>query len=156
MLRITYIYIYCDRSAPVTANTSQYIYVCVFSFLALQLWVGPDLLNDFVTVNFSGVGSEVPRPTTNPEDQGLHFVWPLPFDLSRMGGQDSNSAHSEHIPSVFLLLQPVRFHIFWAEMFFSAPCSRTPSIISCVDRSGLTIYTKPQVYYSSVPILRRV
>jgi hypothetical protein len=39
------------------------------------------IFGHFVTVNFSGVGSLAPRQTLNLEDQGLHFVWPLPFDL---------------------------------------------------------------------------
>jgi hypothetical protein len=39
------------------------------------------LLHGFVTVNFSVVGSLLQRPTPKLEDQGLHYVWPLPFDL---------------------------------------------------------------------------
>jgi hypothetical protein len=39
----------------------------------------------FATIDFSGVGLLVSRPTHNPWDQGLHFIWPLPFDLSGMG-----------------------------------------------------------------------
>jgi hypothetical protein len=41
--------------------------------------VGLGLLCGFVTVNFSGVGSLALCPTHNLEDQGLHFLWPLPF-----------------------------------------------------------------------------
>jgi hypothetical protein len=48
--------------------------------------VGLGLLRGFVTVNVSGVGLFAPRSTPNQEDQGLHFLWPLPFDLSDMGG----------------------------------------------------------------------
>jgi hypothetical protein len=39
---------------------------------------------DFVTFNFSGVGLLAPHPTPNLEGQGLHFVRPIPFDLSVM------------------------------------------------------------------------
>jgi hypothetical protein len=56
------------------------------SLLALQPCVGLGLLHGFVTVNFSGMWSLAPRPTLNLEDQELHFVWPLPFHLSGMGG----------------------------------------------------------------------
>jgi predicted acylesterase/phospholipase RssA len=31
-------------------------------------------------------GVVAPRPISNLEDQGLHLVWPLPFDLSGIGG----------------------------------------------------------------------
>jgi hypothetical protein len=34
----------------------------------------------FVTINFSRVRSLAPCPIPNLEDQGLHFVWPLPFN----------------------------------------------------------------------------
>jgi hypothetical protein len=47
----------------------------------------------FVTINFSEVGSLAPRPTPYLEDQVLHFVWPLPFDLHGMGGP-TRSLHS--------------------------------------------------------------
>jgi hypothetical protein len=41
---------------------------------------------NFVTVHFFfRDGVVAPRPTTNMEHQGLHFVWPLSFDLSGMG-----------------------------------------------------------------------
>jgi hypothetical protein len=56
--------------------------------------VGLGLLYDFVTVNFFGVGSLAPRPTPNQEDQGLHFIWPLPFDLSGMVALPSVNAPS--------------------------------------------------------------
>jgi hypothetical protein len=36
----------------------------------------------FVTIHFSKVEVLAPWSTPNLEDQGLHFVWPLPFDLS--------------------------------------------------------------------------
>jgi hypothetical protein len=39
----------------------------------------------FVTVDFSGVALLAPRPTSNVGDQGLCFVWPVPFDLSDTG-----------------------------------------------------------------------
>lgn len=44
------------------------------------------LIRGFVTVNSSGVGLLVPPPKPNLEDQGLPFFWPLPFDLSSIGG----------------------------------------------------------------------
>lgn len=44
------------------------------------------LIRGFVTVNCSGVGSLVPPPNPNLKDQGLPFVWPLPFDLSGICG----------------------------------------------------------------------
>jgi hypothetical protein len=34
----------------------------------------------FVTVDYSGVGLLAPRLNLSLEDQGLHFVWPAPFD----------------------------------------------------------------------------
>jgi hypothetical protein len=55
------------------------------SSLAPQPCVGLGLLRGFVTVIFFGVGSLSPRQTPNVEDQGLHFICPLPFDLSDMG-----------------------------------------------------------------------
>jgi hypothetical protein len=55
------------------------------SLLALQPSVGLGLLCDFVTVFFSGLGSLTPHLTSNLEDQGLQFVWPLPFALCGVG-----------------------------------------------------------------------
>jgi hypothetical protein len=52
----------------------------------LQPCLGLGLHQCFITVNFSGVGLLAPYRTPNLEDQGLHFVWPLVFDLSGMGG----------------------------------------------------------------------
>jgi hypothetical protein len=43
----------------------------------------PSLL--FLTISFSGVVLLALRPNPNLGDQELHFVWPLPFDLSDMG-----------------------------------------------------------------------
>jgi hypothetical protein len=43
------------------------------------------LLNSFVTVNISRVEVVPPHPTPNLENQRLHFIWPLPFDLSGIG-----------------------------------------------------------------------
>jgi hypothetical protein len=37
-----------------------------------------------------------PRPTPNLEDQGLHSVWPLPFDLSGMGGATRSLRSRQH------------------------------------------------------------
>jgi hypothetical protein len=54
--------------------------------LALQPCVCLGLLHGFVTVNFLGVWSLAPNSTHDLEDEGLHFIWPLPFDPSGMGG----------------------------------------------------------------------
>jgi hypothetical protein len=63
------------------------------SLLVLQPCVGLGLLHDplpplgprgFVTVDF--VRGGVVSPTPNLEDQGLHFVWPLPYDMSGLDG----------------------------------------------------------------------
>jgi hypothetical protein len=51
---------------------------------------------DFVTVDFSGVGLLAPRPTLNQEDEGLHFFWPPPFDLSDMGGSTRSLRFRQH------------------------------------------------------------
>jgi hypothetical protein len=50
----------------------------------------------FITVSFSTVGSLVPQPTPNPEGQGLHFVWTLPFDLPGMRGSTRNIRFCQH------------------------------------------------------------
>jgi hypothetical protein len=64
------------------------------SLLALQLYLG--LRHDFVTVNFSGVGSLAPRLILNQKDEGLHFVWYLTFDLSGMGGPTRSLRTRQH------------------------------------------------------------
>jgi hypothetical protein len=56
----------------------------------LSIYLG--LLRVFIIVFFRG-GSLAPRPTPNLEDQGLHFVWPLPFGLYGIGGA-TKSLHS--------------------------------------------------------------
>jgi hypothetical protein len=66
------------------------------SLLVLQPCLGLGLLRGFVTVDFSGVGLLAPRPTPNLEDQGLHFVWSLPFDLSGMGGATRSLRSRQH------------------------------------------------------------
>jgi hypothetical protein len=43
------------------------------------------LLHGFITVNFLWLGSLAPNQNSNLKDHGLHFVWPLPYDLSGMG-----------------------------------------------------------------------
>jgi hypothetical protein len=55
------------------------------SLLVLQLYVYLGTLHGSVTLNFSLMESLTPRPMPNMEDPGLHFVWPLPCDLSDMG-----------------------------------------------------------------------
>jgi hypothetical protein len=50
----------------------------------------------FVTVDISGVGLTAPRPAPNLEDQGLHFVWPLPFDLFGMGSSTRSLRSHQH------------------------------------------------------------
>jgi hypothetical protein len=58
------------------------------------------LLHAFVTVNCLGVWSLAPRSTPNLEDQGLHFVWLLPFDLSGMSGLPAVYAPTSIAPRV--------------------------------------------------------
>jgi hypothetical protein len=71
--------------------------ICYSScLLALQLCVGLGLLHGVVTVNFSGVGSLVPRPALKLEDQGLHFVCPPPLDLCGMGGPTRSLRSGQH------------------------------------------------------------
>jgi hypothetical protein len=64
--------------------------------LALQPCVGLGFLHGFVTANFSVVGSLAPHPTPNLKDQGLHFFWPLHFDLSGMGGPTRSLRSRQH------------------------------------------------------------
>jgi hypothetical protein len=33
---------------------------------------------------------------SNPDDQGLHFIWPLPFDLSYTGGPTRSLRSRQH------------------------------------------------------------
>jgi hypothetical protein len=47
------------------------------------------------TVDFR-VGYLAPCPTPNLEDQGLHFIWPLHFELSGMGGPTMSLSSSQH------------------------------------------------------------
>jgi hypothetical protein len=54
------------------------------------------LLLGFVTIYFSGMASLAPRPTPNLEDQELHFVRLLPFDLCGMGGCTSSLGSYYH------------------------------------------------------------
>jgi hypothetical protein len=68
----------------------------------------------FVTVEFSGMGLSL-SPTPNLEDQKLHSVWPLPFDLSGMGGTTKSLCSRQHSSldenfHVFLSL----FNYLWA------------------------------------------
>lgn len=48
------------------------------SLLALQCSVGLGFKNGFITVNIFRVG--LLAPSQNLEYQGIHFMWPLPFD----------------------------------------------------------------------------
>jgi hypothetical protein len=48
--------------------------------------MGLGFIRGFVTVDFFEGGSLAPRPNPNLEDKGLHFVWPLPFDLCGKDG----------------------------------------------------------------------
>jgi hypothetical protein len=50
----------------------------------LQPCAGLGLLHGFVTVNFLGGGILSPTPNSKLLRPGLHFVWPLSFDLSGM------------------------------------------------------------------------
>jgi hypothetical protein len=58
--------------------------------------VGLGLLRVFITVNISGVGSLAPRITPNLEEQRLHFVLFLPFDLSGMGSSTKSLRTRPH------------------------------------------------------------
>jgi hypothetical protein len=58
---------------------------------ATTLYLG--LVHGFIKVNLFAVGSLAPCPTTKLEDQGLHFVCPLPFNLSGTVGA-TRSLHS--------------------------------------------------------------
>jgi hypothetical protein len=51
--------------------------------------MGLGLLCGFGTENFSRVKSLAACPTPNLEDQGLHFIWPLPFVLFDLSGMVS-------------------------------------------------------------------
>jgi hypothetical protein len=42
------------------------------------------------------VGLLARRSTPNLEDQGLHFIWPLPFDLSGIGGSTRSLRSRQH------------------------------------------------------------
>jgi hypothetical protein len=48
----------------------------------------------YVILGSSGVRSLAPRP--NPENQGLHFVRPLLFDLSGMGEPTRSLLYRQH------------------------------------------------------------
>jgi hypothetical protein len=50
----------------------------------------------FRNSKFFRVGSLAPRPTPNLEVQGLHFVWPLLFDVSGMGGSTTSLRPLQH------------------------------------------------------------
>jgi hypothetical protein len=89
------------RSYPVPTVILFYFYF--LSSLALQpcvSWPPPWSYSigsgGFVTVNSSGMGSLSPRPTPNMEDQRLHFVFSLPFDLSGMGGTIRSLRSRQH------------------------------------------------------------
>jgi hypothetical protein len=43
-----------------------------------------------------GVGLLTPRSTLDLKDQGLHSVWPPPFDLSGMGGSTRSLRSRQH------------------------------------------------------------
>jgi hypothetical protein len=55
-----------------------------------------EISGGFVTVIISGVMSLAPHPTRNLEDQALHFVWHLPFELSGKGGTTRSLHSSQH------------------------------------------------------------
>jgi hypothetical protein len=64
----------------------SYLVSSSYSLLTRQPCVGLGILHGFITLNFSGLGTVAARPTPNLDDQRLHFIWPLHFDLSDMGG----------------------------------------------------------------------
>jgi hypothetical protein len=58
--------------------------------------VGLGPLHRFLTLYFPEMGLLAPCPTQNLEDQGLHSVWPLPFDLSGMDGPSRSLLSRQH------------------------------------------------------------
>jgi hypothetical protein len=76
-----------SRGRYAIAN-KKYVTQCLLSVCHKPVCLS--LLHSFVTVNISGVGSLTPRPVPNLVDQELHFIWPLPSDLSGMGGPTSS------------------------------------------------------------------
>jgi hypothetical protein len=70
----------------VSASSMVLLHRLLSSVPGLVLWT-------FRDSRLSEVGSLAPRPNPNPEDQGPHFFWPLPFDLSGMRNA-TKSLHS--------------------------------------------------------------
>jgi hypothetical protein len=70
----------------------RYNPVWVFASSVVPAWSS----GGFVTVNFTRMVSLAPRPTSSLDNQGLHFVWPLPFDLSGMGGSTWSFRSRQH------------------------------------------------------------
>jgi hypothetical protein len=83
--------------------------------------------------------------------EGLGKTTTYLIQRSRRLDQDSNQAPPEYQYRVSPLFQPFRFIFSWVQIFFSAPFSQTPPILSYIKRSDLTTYTKPQVACSFVP-----
>lgn len=88
-----------NSGLPVSAPLLLFLIVVLqfFFFIgATALCVDFGLLHGFVTVEFSGMASLAPRRTPSLEDQELHTVWPLPFDLSGIGSPTMNLRTHQH------------------------------------------------------------
>jgi hypothetical protein len=48
------------------------------------------------TVDVFLLGSLAPFPNSNLENLGLHLVWPLPFDMSHIGGSTRSLCSRQH------------------------------------------------------------
>jgi hypothetical protein len=86
----------CERAASVLTSSyckSLLIYWCYNPVWVLASSIGS---GGFVTVDFSRMRLLARYPTPNLEGQGLHFVWPLPFYLSGMGGPTRSLLSHQH------------------------------------------------------------
>jgi hypothetical protein len=82
-----------------TSNMWLVLWILMLSFFFLLVQnpcVGHDFLHGFVTGIFSSLGLLAPFPIPSLENQGLHFIWSLPFDLSSMGGPIGSLCFHQH------------------------------------------------------------
>jgi hypothetical protein len=95
----------CMKQTSVMGSTTKPVIIIVNSEALLHLllyrlynrvWVLASSIGSagFVTLNFSVGGAIGPR--LNPQPGGLHFVWPLPLDLSGMGGPTRSLRSRQH------------------------------------------------------------
>jgi hypothetical protein len=68
----------------------------IVSLLGLQPCVYLGLFHLWRSRNRKCFRCGVLSPTPNPKDQRLHFVWPLPFNLSGMDGFANLSSSRQH------------------------------------------------------------